>query len=64
MTLKTTIWDLKMLTFIDGEPLKASLLLRGPSVTVVNTNKSGNDQLQPMIISTATICNHQRPPIE
>ena len=32
--LKTTIWDLKMLTFIDGEPLKARLLLRGSTVCV------------------------------
>ena len=26
---KTIIWGLKILTFIDGEPLKAGLLLRG-----------------------------------
>ena len=29
ITLKTIIWDLKRLTFIDGKPLKAGLLLRG-----------------------------------
>ena len=33
ITLKTIIWDLKMLTFIDGEPLKARLLLRGSTVS-------------------------------
>ena len=32
ITLKTIIWDLTMLTFIDGEPLKARLLLRGSTV--------------------------------
>ena len=32
MTLKTIIKDQEMLTFIDGEPLKASLLLRGSTV--------------------------------
>ena len=30
--LKTIIWDLKMLTFIDGEPIKAGLFLRGSTV--------------------------------
>ena len=29
--MNTIIWDLKMLTFIDGEPLKAGLVLRGPT---------------------------------
>ena len=32
ITLETIIWNLKMLTFIDGEPLKAGLLLRGSTV--------------------------------
>ena len=32
ITLKTIILDLKMLTFIDGEPLKAGVLLRGSTV--------------------------------
>ena len=32
ITLETVIWDFKMLTFIDGEPLKTRLLLRGPTV--------------------------------
>ena len=27
------MWDLKMLTFIDGEPLKAGLLLQGFTVS-------------------------------
>ena len=31
--MNTIIWDLKRLTFIDGEPLKAGLLLRGPTVS-------------------------------
>ena len=31
---ETVIWDLKMMTFIDGEPLKASLFLRGPTVYI------------------------------
>ena len=29
------IWDLKMLTLIDGKPLKAGLLLRGSTVLSV-----------------------------
>ena len=32
ITLNTITWDPKMLTSIDGEPLKAGLLLRGPTV--------------------------------
>ena len=32
ITLKMIIWDLKILTFIDGKRLKAGLLLRGFTV--------------------------------
>ena len=35
ITLNTIIWDLKMLTFIDGEPLRARLLLRGSTVITI-----------------------------
>ena len=38
--MKTTILDLKMLTFIDGEPLKARLLLRGSTVVASKTHMS------------------------
>ena len=38
ITLKTIIWDHKMLTLIDGEPLKAGLLSLGSLYLHAQTN--------------------------
>ena len=43
ITLEYVIWDLKILTFIDGEPLKADLLLRGATAIPIFTKKIYTD---------------------
>ena len=40
--MKTFIWGFRILTFIDEEPLKASLLLRGSTVLQMTWIKMGD----------------------